>query len=168
VTASRVFVTEDRKIYLKLRRWAKRRHHQKSTDWVVKKYWRFETERRDFATEDGVRLRRHLHTPIRRHIKVRGDKTPYDGDWSYWATRLGRHPEVPTRVADLLKRQRGRRVWCGLHFTERDGWEIDHVIPEALGGTRGRDNQQLLHRHCHVQKSAERLLSVRYAYGIMT
>src|SRR5205823_28307 len=85
VASRQVFTTEDRKVYFKLRSWAQRRHHNKATDWIVKKYWRFETGRWDFATTDGTRLLPHAHTPIRRHAKVRGDKSPYDGDWSYWA-----------------------------------------------------------------------------------
>jgi RNA-directed DNA polymerase len=154
VTSHRVFIAEDRKVYLKLRSWAQRRHHNKATDWIVRKYWRLETGRWDFATRDGVRLQRHVRTPIRRHVKVRGDKSPYDGDWSYWAARLGRSPELPQRVACLLKQQRGRCAWCGLHFTTEDTWEIDHVRPTAQGGEHGRGNQQLLHGHCHDRKTA--------------
>jgi RNA-directed DNA polymerase len=153
VAAKRVFVREDMHLYHKLRHWAHRRHPTKSTNWVVRKYWRLEQGTWDFATTDGVQLLRHARTPIRRHVKVRGAKSPYDGEWSYWTTRLGRHPELPQRVARLLKAQRGRCAWCGLHFTEEDGWEIDHVVPTSCGGTDERANRQLLHRHCHDQKT---------------
>jgi RNA-directed DNA polymerase len=82
-----------------------------------------------------------------------GEKSPYDGDWAYWATRLGRHPEVPKQIVSLLKRQGGRCTWCRRYFTAEDGWEIDHVIPRTRSGNDGLTNRQLLHGHCHDQKT---------------
>ena len=67
--------------------------------------------------------------------------------------RMGRHPELPTKQAQLLKRQRGKCGWCELYFTREDVLEVDHIIPKALGGGNGLDNLQLLHRHCHDQKT---------------
>jgi RNA-directed DNA polymerase len=32
--------------------------------------------------------------------------------------------------------------------------EVDHVLPQAYGGTDRKDNLQLLHRHCHARKTA--------------
>ncbi len=66
---------------------------------------------------------------------------------------MGRHPELPTKQAHLLKRQRGKCAWCGLYFTNEDVLEVDHVIPKALSGGNVLDNLQLLHRHCHDQKT---------------
>ena len=34
--------------------------------------------------------------------------------------------------------------------------EVDHVIPRALGGKDAFHNWQLLHRHCHDRKTADR------------
>ena len=33
--------------------------------------------------------------------------------------------------------------------------EVDHIIPKAEGGKDDYKNLQLLHRHCHHQKTAE-------------
>jgi RNA-directed DNA polymerase len=90
---------------------------------------------------------------IRRYIKVKGDRSPYDGDWVYWASKLGRHPELPKRVAILLQRQKGKCAWCGLYFRNEDLPEIDHIIPTAYGGKDEYSNWQLLHGHCHDEKS---------------
>src|SRR5437879_2589859 len=73
---------------------------------------------------------------------------------AYWATRLGRSPELRQRVAALLQQQRGRCAWCGLPFTSEEHWEVDHRIPLAQGGRDFQDNLQLLHGHCHNQKKA--------------
>jgi RNA-directed DNA polymerase len=141
--------------FVKLLRWAKRRHSTKSRKWIVRKYWRLETGSWNFAPKDEVSLIRHYETPIRRHIKVRGNKSPYDGDWIYWATRRGREPSLPKRVATLLKRQAGKCAHCGLYFGVEDKLEVDHIYPRVRGGKDGYKNWQLLHAHCHHQKTVK-------------
>ena len=93
-------------------------------------------------------------TPIERHIKVQNSRSPYDGDWVYWSSRMGRHPEVNGRVATLLKRQEGKCPECNLFFKEGDILEVDHRIPRSQGGKDEYINLQLLHRHCHDTKTA--------------
>ncbi len=147
----------DNLVYQQLRAWARRRHPNKSAHWRVSKYWRTVGEDRwYFATtiENKImRLFKYRETPIRRHIKVKGDRSPYDGDWIYWSTRQGRHPQTPTRVAKLLKQQQGKCSDCGLYFQDKDQLEVDHIIPISHGGKDIYSNLQLLHRHCHVNKS---------------
>ena len=154
VCSSRTFAKADHLLYLKLAAWARRRHRRKNLHWIARKYWHVEQGTWSFATSYGLRLARHNETPIKRHIKVAGRRSPYDGDWLYWATRMGHHPELPSRIATLLKRQAGRCQWCGLYFKAGDLPEIDHVIPTAHGGKDAYSNWQLLHRHCHDQKTA--------------
>jgi len=67
---------------------------------------------------------------------------------------MGTHPEVSTRVATLLKRQKGKCTYCGLTFRDGDKLEVDHIIPKAKKGKNSYDNLQLLHRHCHDVKTA--------------
>jgi RNA-directed DNA polymerase len=141
--------------FVKLLRWATRRHSTKSRKWIVRKYWRLERGSWDFAPKDDVSLRRHYETPIQRHIKVRGNKSPYDGDWVYWATRRGKEPGLPKRVATLLKRQTGKCAYCGLYFGMEDKLEVDHILPKIRGGKDGYNNWQLLHAHCHHQKTVK-------------
>jgi hypothetical protein len=59
-------------------------------------------------------------------IKVKVDKSPFDGDQLYWATRLGYSLKLPVRKAKLLKRQRGKSYHCGLFFSSEDVMEIHH------------------------------------------
>jgi RNA-directed DNA polymerase len=156
VAATRTFSLLDHHLFLRLRHWAAKRHRTKAPRWVVGHYWRPEHGRWCFATPDGrMRLNQHAKTRIQLHIQVKGDRSPYDGDWSYWATRLGRHPELPRRVALLLHQQQGRCRGCGLRFTMEDQWEIDHIEPAARGGTDRFENLQLLHHHCHDRKTAQ-------------
>ncbi|HEY9692456.1 MAG TPA: HNH endonuclease signature motif containing protein, partial [Oculatellaceae cyanobacterium] len=71
-----------------------------------------------------------------------------------WSTRLGKNPELPKTVTTLLKSQKGKCAHCELHFTEFSVIEIDHIIPKSRGGKNEYKNLQLLHRHCHDEKTA--------------
>ncbi|MEH2465787.1 HNH endonuclease [Nostoc sp.] len=100
-----------------------------------------------------MRLRSHAETLIVRHVKVKGDASPYDGNLIYWSTRMGEHPEVSTRVATLLKAQKGKCTHCQLYFREEDVLEVDHKIPRSKGGKDEYKNLQILYKHCHDKNS---------------
>lgn len=68
---------------------------------------------------------------------------------------MGRNPEIPTKVAKLLKAQKGKCTHCGLLFLSEDVMEVDHIIPKSQGGKDEYKNLQLLHRHCHDKKTAK-------------
>src|SRR5262249_46495651 len=70
--------------------WALRRHTGKSKGWIIRKYWsRTPGKLWTFQTPGGKHiLPEHSQTPIRRHLKVIGKRSVYDGDWVYWSTRL--------------------------------------------------------------------------------
>jgi RNA-directed DNA polymerase len=143
----------------KLKRWAIRRHPMKNRTWIMRKYWH--TEGKDnwvFSTKEGknpFKLANHQDTKIIRYVKIKGDKSPYDGDLIYWSSRIGSHPEMPAEKAYLLKKQKGRCAYCGLHFRDGDLIETDHITPKSKGGKNSKENKQLLHRHCHDLKTAQ-------------
>ncbi len=149
---------QDYLMYQKLRAWAKHRHPKKSGYWISDKYWqKIGGDNWVFATrakDNPMRLLKHGATPIKRHVKVKGESSPYDGNLVYWSTRLGNNPEMPKTVATLLKKQKGKCAHCGLFFREEDVMEVDHKIPKSQGGKDSYDNWQLLHRHCHDTKTA--------------
>lgn len=92
---------------------------------------------------------------------MQGNRSPFDGDWVYWSSRMGKHPEAPTTVATLLKKQKGKCAYCGLFFRNGDLMEIDHKLPRSKGGKDSYDNLQLLHGHCHDAKTAADNVAVR-------
>ncbi|NES66838.1 MAG: group II intron reverse transcriptase/maturase, partial [Okeania sp. SIO2D1] len=151
VVSKETFSRLDYLVYQKLRAWAKGRGKGSINK---DKYWRTVGEQHwCFSTENGLRLRTHSETPIIRHIKVKGEVSPYNGDWKYWSKRKGEYPGTPTRVAKLMKRQKGKCPHCGLYFTDTDIAEVDHIVPKSLGGKDTYDNLQLLHKHCHDTKT---------------
>lgn len=154
--SKKVFQKLDSNLFWMLFAWAKKRHSNKAKKWVAAKYWKFtKATRWEFQTVKGeIKLHKHTETPIRRHVKVQAKRSPFDGDWVYWSSRMGHHPEVSSKVAYLLKRQKGRCLECGLFFNYGDILEVDHIIPKRWGGTDAKINLQLLHRHCHDVKTA--------------
>jgi RNA-directed DNA polymerase len=153
VCAKRCFTQLDTYLFQMLWQWSTRRHPNKSAKWRAKTYWHPEQGKWQFATKD-CSLRLHRMTPIKRHVKVQGTKSPFDGNWLYWTKRQGSHPDMPPKTAYLFKRQQGKCTQCNLSFKDGDQVEVDHRIPVSLGGTDLYVNLQLLHRHCHDQKTA--------------
>lgn len=157
---------QDYLTYLKLRRWAKRRCG-KINDGHIKYWTSIGGNNWVFATREGtakpLRLLNHNEFACSStdYVKVKGDKSPYDGDTVYWSKRLGTHPQMPNRKAKLLKLQKGKCPWCGLSFQEWDVLEVDHTIPSSLGGKDEYKNLQLLHRHCHDEKTSLDRIEIR-------
>jgi RNA-directed DNA polymerase len=153
--SKKIFHTLDHVLTKMLIVWAYHRHPRRPRKWVVRKYWdivkgknwTFRCRQRKF------RLRQHDETVIVRHVKVQDNRSPYDGDWVYWSSRLGRYPDVFPVVAKLLKRQKGKCVICGLFFRHDDQWQVDHIIRKESGGKDTDKNRQLLHSHCHKAKT---------------
>jgi RNA-directed DNA polymerase len=161
VAASRVYALCEHRLFAQLWHWARRRHPRAGRHAVARRYWLLQPGARwVFAVREAgeVTARLHTHyTRFRRHIKVRGTASPYDGNLVYWARRLREHPLTSTALARLLAAQAGKCACCGLLFRDTDLLEIDHVLPSSQGGSDHFTNQQVLHRHCHDQKTAEDL-----------
>ncbi|MDE5089627.1 MAG: hypothetical protein O4805_21885 [Trichodesmium sp. St16_bin2-tuft] len=89
------------------------------------------------------------------HTKVKGNRSPYDGDWTYWSSRIGKYPGVRREVLTLLKRQKGKCEFCGLSFKPTDLIEVDRVLLRSETGSNSFNDKQLLHRHGHDSKTVE-------------
>ena|SRR6476620_2853668 len=152
VVSKEIFSKLDHLTYNKLRAGARRRGKGRINK---NKYWRTVGDNNwCFSTESGLELAPHSATPIVRHVKVKGNSTPYNGDWIYWSKRRGEYPETPMKVATLIKKQFGKCTYCGLYFTPTDIVEVDHIQPRTQGGKDEYHNLQLLHKHCHDIKTA--------------
>ncbi|OZH51318.1 DNA polymerase, partial [Hydrocoleum sp. CS-953] len=115
VVSKEIFKEMDNRLWKRLWRWANRRHPNKSKTWVREKYFPNVKETRNWILNDGEYiLNQHSDVPIIRHIKVKGNKSPYDGDWTYWSSRIGKHPGMRKEVTTLLKRQKNKCATCGV------------------------------------------------------
>ena len=166
--SKKVFEKLDYLITWKLWKFRVGRHRNKGKTWLKNKYFCKESYYdkkvnkyvcRDwiFATTEDEKIKQrllfHADTEINRYVKVKGDASPYDGNLVYWSKRMGKNPEMPLRKAKLLKSQKGKCNSCGLTFKHDDVLEVDHIIPKSKGGKDTYSNLQLLHRHCHDEKT---------------
>lgn len=155
VVSSKAFATCDDTLYHQLYRWARYRHPQKGWKWISQKYWRTIEDRHwVFATPEGDEIRTHRKTTIQRHVLVKGNASPFDGELVYWSQRLKDHPLIHRKLGKLLKKQQGKCRLCELLFRDGDMIEIDHITPRSLGGTDDMGNLCAMHRHCHDQRHA--------------
>jgi len=154
VVSKETFSSIDKINWQRLRAWTVSRCG-KANYGKLRKYFRNNGNKAwSFETKDGYKLLTLAETPITRHVTVRPEASPYDGNWTYGRTRKGTSFDVPKRVATLLKKQKGKCNFCGQYFTPEDIAEIDHIIPTSKGGKDEYKNLQLLHRHCHDIKTS--------------
>lgn len=96
-SAKQTFSKANTLIFESLWRWAKRRHPEKGMEWIRRKYFRSKGHQRwvfSATIKDAQGTKTHLDlveiskTPIRRHIKIRAEATPYDPAYQeYFAKR---------------------------------------------------------------------------------
>ncbi len=87
VSSKVVFSSLDHIIFLQLKRWAIRRHSNKSLEWITDKYWHHDGKRgwtfgvkgKDKKGRETLyRLNSLAHTPILRYTKIRSEANPFD------------------------------------------------------------------------------------------
>jgi len=81
----------------------------------------------------------HRETKITRHVKVKGEVSPCDGNYIYWASRMGKHCHNIKTIRDLLiiQRHKYRKIW-NRHFIkvhkqfEKSKWMWIKDIPTLV------------------------------------
>lgn len=146
-------------LYLIIKNWVYRRYKIKTKDpkiWtkVNNRSWLlYATDNKKLIwlnTYDG----KNQSYSVNKYIKVKSDKSPYDGDCIYWATRNATNQYISALRLYLLRKQRGLCKWCGQRFRPNDVWNVDHITSKVKMGTNKRSNLQLIHKQCHEKKTA--------------
>ena len=117
VVSKKTFSTVDSAIFKALWSWAKRRHPDKSRQWVKCKYfhshgsnnWAFSGEVADASgASRDARLFSASSVAVRRHTKIRGNANPYDPNWkTYFDARHGRR-SLPHRATPATEPPKAR------------------------------------------------------------
>ncbi len=171
VVSKRTFGCVDHSIFSSLWKWARRRHPNKSPRWFKPKYftqrgnrdWSFFGETCD---DEGQTNKVWLHyaksTPIKRHVKVKGEANPYDPtDETYFEEREGAHMLETFRGTRTLRylwyEQRGLCTLCNTKITRITGWRLHYCVSRVMGGSAGATNRVLLHPECHDRVHRQRL-----------
>lgn len=97
-----------------------------------------------------------VSTPIRRHVKIKGEANPYDPRWeTYFEKRLDVKMEVSLRgrwkLLYLWKQQNGLCPNCNQKITRITGWHSHHSVWRSRGGSDGAENRVMLYPTCHKQ-----------------
>ena len=171
VVAKKAYSRMDHQIFQALWRWAKRRHPNKSLDWVREKYFQtYENRSWVFATtvitesggKEAIRLYALEATPIERHRKISGDFNPFDpsmeemGEALRMSRMLGKL-KYRKQILHLFQSQKGLCVLCKSPISRETGWHDHHIIYRSQGGGDSLDNRVLLHPICHQQLHARGL-----------
>lgn len=84
VVSSEVFSRVDTYVYEQLWRMLKRRHQNKSKEWLIRKYWTASGQKHVFSVILKYKGKKHLlqvirasSIGIRRHVKIKADANPY-------------------------------------------------------------------------------------------
>ena len=116
VCSKKVFSKVDWIVGGMILKWAKRRHPNKSMDWIQNKYfttrdedhWVFYGQDEKGQEKEAIKISK---IPIQRHVKVRGNANPYDPEMEmYFEKRLAKKWETGYRgKRKLLHRRRSLR-----------------------------------------------------------
>jgi RNA-directed DNA polymerase len=171
VVSKRTFARVDHAIFSSLWQWARRRHPNKNPRWFKSKYferrgnrdWSFFGEIcDDKGRPNKVWLYYAKSTPIKRHVKVKGEANPYDPTYeTYFEEREGA-PMLDTfrgtrTLRYLWHEQRGLCTQCNTKITRITGWRLHYCVSRVRGGSTGATNCVLLHPECHDRVHRQRL-----------
>jgi RNA-directed DNA polymerase len=142
-------------MYIHLWKWARKRHAKMSKFKLKDMYWHtIQSNNWVFGSKSNneikLLLQQHSKISIKRHAKVKGNASPFDGNLIYWAQKTGKSLLIPDYKARLIREQHGH---CGDLFIPDDIIERDHIIPKSLVGLNRGDNVHAVHRYCHQQKT---------------
>jgi RNA-directed DNA polymerase len=80
-----------------------------------------------------------------KHVNVKGNKSPYDGDISYWSERNSKLYDGET--SNALKRQNHTCGHCGLKFTSEERVHLHHI--DGNHDNWKPKNLIVIHESCH-------------------
>ena len=165
VVSKETFSYISNRVWQYLWRWARRRHPNKNTKWVRKRYfktinnvkWTFAcTTSNRRGKDDLLFIYPIASTPIERHIKVKGEASLDDPSLNdYWEKRhqkFGKsYWEKNSRNYKIAQTQNWQCPNCGAPLFNGEEINTHHIVPVAQGGLDDISNLQHLHAACHKQ-----------------
>lgn len=154
----RTFQTLDAYLWLHLWKWARKRHPKMSKIQLKEMYWHTVGKRNwVFGVKKDnkvmVTLQYHYKIRIKRHRKVKGKASPFDGNLIYWSTRTEKSSLIPLIKDRLIREQKNRSDICKEFFLPDDIIERNHSVPIAMGDKNLRTNVHAVNSYCHLSKT---------------
>ena len=164
IVSQETYSKVDYLLWYKLLKWAKRRHNNKSINWIVDKYFRIKQNKKMliFYDEDSrIELKKLATIPIKRFVKINNSHRVYSDDektLEYWSKRefTNAYNQIITiRTERLYKKQKGLCYHCNKLITQDDIsahlLHTHHLIPVSKDGTNDYSNLRLVHADCHKE-----------------
>ncbi len=82
------------------------------------------------------------------HVMVKGTKSPYDGDGTYWSERKSKLYDGET--SKTLKKQNHKCASCGLKFIDEERVHLHHI--DGNHANWKKNNLEAIHESCHDYK----------------
>jgi RNA-directed DNA polymerase len=152
------------KLYLN---WGRKRFSKRGLGYISKKiFHKTKTKSYTFGWKEGkttYTVPTLYEFKYTKHTKVKGNKSPYDGDWAYWTKRTADHPQTPKDIKFGIKLQKGKCYLCQQNLTIEDNLEIHHI--DGNRKNNRNNNKAIVHNHCHdnhhrMTASSKRMLDV--------
>ncbi|WP_052948044.1 group II intron reverse transcriptase/maturase [Aneurinibacillus tyrosinisolvens] len=138
----------------------KRLHPRKSWSYLQRVYFKPEktgkSQDKSILTDplSGNQLIRMSWTPIQRHVMVKYKNSPFDKELEeYYKKRDIKYFNANNIMSrqKLAKKQRYLCPLCEQFICDnREGLEVHHITPRAIGGLDEYKNLQLVHISCHI------------------
>jgi len=171
VSAKKAYSRMEYLVFQKLWRWSKRRHPNKGSDWVRRKYFHSVNARNwvfgvPIVVEDGGRRLLELYslsgTAIKYPTKIKGEYNPFDPAWEQYGEELRQERMLHSlrhqkQLVKLFMSQSGLCALCNCALTQETRWHDHHLVYRMHGGTDALSNRVLLHPHCHQKVHAGKL-----------
>ncbi len=156
--SSEIFSSLDYYLWNRQYRHARRTHPNKSWGWIKDKYWgKLCPDRKDqwvFGCKNtGSYMYKLTWTPIKRHIMVKGENSPFDPSLKdYWARRAISNAKTLLTPSSqkIASRQKFLCPICSMHmYNNKESIDTHHLIYKSNGGKSTYANLILLHTECH-------------------
>jgi RNA-directed DNA polymerase len=174
VMATETFKRVDKEIWQSLWQWARRRHPDKSPVWIKEKYfktagnrnWVFEAAEKEKVNPNGkpivIKLFCASDTPIKRHIKIKGEANPFDPKFETYfeersTSKMRDSLKGSKRLLSLWLNQGGICPICRRKITADMQWSFHHIVRKVEGGRSNVSNLRLTHQHCHRKVHSRKL-----------
>lgn len=162
----------DNHVHQRLWQWAIRSFPKKKREWLIERVfsgvsrdksgnallrrdggprersWIFKSPFVNNEDTKAITVKRTADLPALRPTKLKSDKSFYDGDSIYWATRLGHYPSCSPSFARWLKGQKGKCALCGERIEQLNG-----LVVGPLGGKSSK--RGLYHADCLLQETCK-------------
>ena len=167
---TQIFSKIDFVIYNLIRKWAFRRHKKSGRVYAMNKYfpgtlttwkkkehydkWVFKClDPTDLNRKKELILPKAAWTNSTQFKKIKGNATPFNGDFKYWTKRSKTYGGFTETQTKLLIRQNYTCPLCKTKIAPYSNVHIDHIQGRKIQNAHTYQNLQLLHISCHISKT---------------